>query len=437
MSIFPGNVLIIDDQFNIGYQNTEPTNLSEKTQWLNFRRLRHLFDDNGFCYSVITETKNIDNIIKQLKKYQNIRLLVLDLDLDESGEVEESDILMVKQIVLASLDIFGYYFLAINSSYSEKWEEIKAEMLEELNQDAVANQRKIHFLTNFCISLNKTNIQIEEQILKLLADKFSHELITQFESYLNTARDRALSPFLDFNSNTWEHLYKILREDMDSREHVNFTLNSFLFGLLKQQMIDANYTVPDEKEITVDEELHKSIIKGFNYLINKNKQLDKHPVWTGNIYYTENADETEKYSLIITPECDIAQTKSSGYTVVNGFEFDFPQNYKPEDYTEISKTPLSIRFAGKKIDGKWKSKSEIDTYYKGQGFYILLHSSLNDKHLIFDLRSAYRTVSIPSKETILHLRVNEPIITDITDKFSAIFNRKGVPRLVPKSYLKL
>ena len=37
----------------------------------------------------------------------------LDLDLDESGEVEESDVYMVKQIVLASLDCFGYYFLAI------------------------------------------------------------------------------------------------------------------------------------------------------------------------------------------------------------------------------------------------------------------------------------------------------------------------------------
>lgn len=437
MSIFPGNVLVIDDQFNIGYQKNEPADLSEKTQWQNFRRLRHLFDTNGFCYSVITETKDIGFIISQLKRYQNIRLLVLDLDLDESGEVEESDVFMVKQIVLASLDSFGYYFLAINSSYSEKWDEIKSEMLAELKQDEITNQRKIHFLSNFCVALNKTNTEIEEQILKLLSDKFSHELITQFEAYLNTARDNALSPFLDFTSNTWEHLYKILREDMDSREHVNFTLNTFLFGLLKQQMVDANYTVPDDKGLLVDANLQQSIIKGFNYLINKNKQLDRHPVWTGNIYYTESRSETEKYSLVITPECDIAQTKSTGYTVILGFESDFPANYNVEDFKDDKKTPLTIQLAGKKPDGKWKPKNEIESYYKGQGFYILPHAGLNSKHVIFDLRSAYRTTSIPSDKSVLFLRVNEPIITDITDKFSAIFNRKGVPRLVPKNYSKL
>lgn len=437
MNIFPGNVLVIDDQFNIGYQNQEPADPSAKTQWQNFRRLKHLFNHNGFCYSVITDTNDVNAIISQLKKYQNIRLLVLDLDLNESGDVEEDDIEMVKRIILASLEIFGYYFLAINSSYSEKWDEIKVEMVEELKMNEKENQTKIHFLSNFCISLNKTNQEIEEQILKLLSDKFSHELITQFESYLNDARDKALSPFLDFTSNTWEHLYKILREDMDSKEHANFTLNSFIFGLLKQQMVDANYTVPQEKIIDIDPALHLSIIKGFNYLVNKNNYLDKHPVWTGNLYYIESAPENEKYLLVITPECDIAQSKSSGYTVIFGFEMDFPQDYKPENFTDDAKTPLSIRNAGKKPDGKWKSKSDIEMYYKGQGFYMLLHSSMTDKHLVFDLRSAFRATSLPIKDSILVLRVNEPIITDITDKFSAIFNRKGVPRLVPKNYTKL
>lgn len=437
MSIFPGNVLIIDDQFNLGYQNEEPEHFALKQQWQNFRRLKNLLDNNGFCYSVITETKEIGSIMAQLKKYQNIRLLILDLDLDESGEVEEADILMVKQIVLGSLEIFGYYFLAINSSYSSKWEEIKNEMILELKEDEILNQRKIHFLSNFCISLDKSNIDIESQILDLLSNKFSHELITQFECYLNKARDNALSPFLDFTTETWEHLYKILREDMDSREHVNFTLNSLLFGLLKQQMIDSNYTVPQEKDLTIDEDLHKNIIKGFNYLTNKNNLLDKHPVWTGNLYYDESGSELEKYSLIITPECDIAQTKSNGFTVVLGFELDFPQDYKPENFKGEAPTPLSIRFAGKKGDGNWKPKSEIETFYKGQGFYILLHSSINNKHLVFDLRSAFRSNSIQSEKSILLLRVNEPIITDIMDKYSAIYNRKGVPRLVPKNYLKL
>lgn len=278
MSIFPGNVLVIDDQFNIGYQANEPEELSGRTQWENFRKLKHLFDENGFCYSVITETTDIEYIRRQLQKYQNIRLLILDLDLDESGEVEETDEEMVKQIIYASLDTFGYYFLAINSSYAEKWDEIREGMLEELRKDELKNRRKIHFLEHFCIALNKTNTEIEQALLGLLSDKFSHELITQFECHLNEARDKALSPFLDFTSSTWEQLYKILREDIDSKEHVNFTLNNFLFGLLKQQIVGSNYSVPADNNVPIDNELHQNIIRGFNYLSNTTGYLDKHPV---------------------------------------------------------------------------------------------------------------------------------------------------------------
>jgi hypothetical protein len=363
MSIFPGNILVIDDQFNIGYQADEPEDLSRKMQWENFRRLRHLFDNNGFCYSVITETKDIGTIISQIRKYQNIRLLLLDLDLDESGDVEDSDIAMVKQIILASLNLFGYYFLAINSSYSEKWDSIREELLEELKQDPEKNHRKIHFLTNFCISLDKTNTETEEKLLKLLSDRFANELITQFEAKLNLARDKALSPFMDFATDTWEHVYKILKEDMDSREHINFTLNTFLFGLLKQQMIDINYTMPNIDVAGIDPELQQNIIRSFNYLMNYNKHLDNHPVWTGNLYYTDAASESEKYFLVITPECDIAQAKGFGYTVITGFEFDLPANYKADDINSGKEPPLAVKQAGKKRDGKWKAKKEVEDYY--------------------------------------------------------------------------
>lgn len=432
MSIFPGNVLVIDDQFNLGYQKNEPEDISQKTQWGNFRRLQHLFDNNGFCFATITETNNIVNIIDTLKKYQNIRLLILDLDLDESGEVEEGDIEMVKYIVLASLDIFGYYFLAINSSYSEKWDTIRDEMLADFELDTEKNKRTIHFLKNFCISLNKSNQEIEDQLLALLSGKFSTELITQFEAKLNYARDRALSPFMDFASDTWEHLYKILKEDMDSREHVNFTLNSFLFGLLKQHMIDINYTVPNAAQ-EIDSDLQQSMIRSFSYLDNINKQLDKHPVWTGNLYYNASGSEKDKYLLVITPECDIAQSKGIGYTVITGFEYDLPIDYEPKKFEDNENPPLTVKIAGKK-DGKWKSKSDIGGLIKGPGFYPLLHGSRDKKHLIFDMRSAFRIEEFPSDKYTLQLRVNEPIITDITDKFSAIFNRKGVPRLTSKKY---
>ncbi len=435
MNIFPGNILIIDDQFNLGYVETEPEDLSKKVQWENFRRLRNLFNKNGICYAVITETKDIGEIITRIKSYQNIRLLLLDLDLDESGDVEDVDIQMVKQIVLASLNIFGYYFLAINSSYSEKWQTIREELLEELMEEEMKNHRKIHFLQNFCISLNKSNLEIEDQILNLLSNKFSNELITQFEAGLNFARDKALSPFMDFASDTWEHVYKMLKEDMDSKEHINFTLNSFLFGLLKQQMININYSVPPSETAQIDADLQQNILKSFNYLFNYNNVLDKHPVWTGNLYLQKSVSEFNQFYLVITPECDIAQAKGAGYTVITGFEYDLDESYKPENFDAAKLPPIAAQIAGKK-NGNWKARSDVKTFcFNSPGCYPLLHASPSSNHLIFDLRSAFRIDELPEAKYTLLLRVNEPLITDITDKFSAIFNRKGIPRLLPKKYV--
>lgn len=439
MSLFPGNVLVIDDLFNLAYESNEPEDASRKIQWENFKRLKLLLDNNSLCYSVITETKDIKDILSRMEKYRNIRLLILDLDLNDSGEVDDTDIAMIKKIVLESLDMFGYYYLAINSSYSEKWEDIKKELIEELRENEQENLRKIHFFSNFCITLDKKNVEIEDKILKLMSDKLSYELITQFEAGLNAARDKALSPFLDFTHNTWEYLYKILKEDMDSTEHINLTINNFMFGLLKQQMISTNYSVQEGPvlDADVDPNLHKSIIKSFTYLSNHNGQLNKHPVWTGNIYYNRKAEEPEKYLLIITPECDIAQTKNSGFTVISGFEFDFPADYNPDNYQGEIIPPLLVMRPGKGKNGKWKTRNEIEDYFfKGIGFSHLLHAGVNEKHLIFDLRSAYLIKNFPSEDWLLQSRVNDPAITAITDQFSWVFNRKGVPRIIPKKYAK-
>lgn len=432
MSIFPGNILVIDDQFNLVYLENEPEDPNKKLQWENFKRLRMFFDNNGICYSVITETTSFIDIESRLKKYQNIRLLVLDLDLNNSGDVEEEDELMIKMIVLKSLELFGYFFLAINSSYSTKWIDIRDEIIKELEENAEVNRRKIHFLQNFCIGIDKSNHNVEEVLLKLLSDKFSNELITQFEAKLNSARDLALSPFMDFTYETWEHVYRDLKKDIDSREHINLTLNNLLFGLLKQHMIDTNYTPPNVNGNQIDNALKKSIIKSFNYLYNKNKHLDSHPVWTGNLYYSSTRSFPNKYLLVITPECDIAQAKGGSFTVVPGFELIIPDGYNPNNFVDGTLPPEIIRRAGKTNDGKWKKTADIkQLYLNGIGYYPLYHAGINEVHLIFDLRYSYQMKDFSDRQYKLQLRVNEPVITDITDKYSALFNRKGIPKFTP------
>lgn len=232
--------------------------------------------------------------------------------------------------------------------------------------------------------------------------------------------------------------------DLDSKEHINLTINGLFFGLLRQYMVNSNYSTPDidhPKKIEdihkqVDPILRKEIIQGFNYLHNKNNYLDKHPIWTGNLYYDNLASFDSKYLLVITPECDIAQSKSNGVTIVQGFEFDVPSGYDPASYKADQPVPFSVEVAGKNGKNEWKPIVEIENFYNKQGYYILYHSSLNEKHVILDFRNVKRITNLEKLKLDLLLRVNEPIITDINDRFSTLFNRKGIPRLSPKKYLR-
>jgi hypothetical protein len=436
MSLFPGNILVIDDQFNLCYA-AEPDDAAQKIQRSNFIRLKSLFDTHGYFFSVITETSDLDALLKKMKKYQNVRMLVLDLDLDESGEVEEGDVAMVRKIISFAIESFGYFFLAINSSYSEKWDDIRNEWTAELEEDKKENHKTLNFLNNYTVSFNKELETIEKELLNKLTEKFAHELITQFECSLNKARDLALSPFMDVRTKTWDKFYSILKEDMDSREHINLTLNSFLLGLLRQHIISSNYTPPKaiaEGDV-VDTNLHTSIIKGFNFLYNTSGVMDNHPIWTGNIYIDPKKNE-DKYVLIITPECDIAQVKGEGYTVLRCTEFNdetFPSDYNPKNFKD-KEAPLLVKRAGKNGIGDWKAKNDIKDYYKGPGFYLLYYATCNNDHIVINLRSVTTLVKEDIDKMELILRVNEPIITDIMDRFSGIYNRKGLPRLTDKKF---
>lgn len=437
MSLFPGNILVIDDQFNLCYKD-EPQDVAQKVQRSNFLRLKSLFDNHGYFFSAITDTSDLGSLLQKMKHYQNVRLLVLDLDLDESGEVEDGDIAMVKAIILHAIKYFGYFFLAINSSYAEKWDDIKKEWVAELEEDRVKNHKELNFLNNYAVSFNKEIETIQEDLLKILSDKFSHELITQFECSLNKARDIVLSPFMDVRTKTWDKFYSILKEDMDSKEHINLTLNSLLLGLLRQHIISSNYTPPPPPAAgeEVNHDLNKSIIKGFNFLYNTSGVLESHPVWTGNIYEIPN-EEKIKYVLVITPECDIAQVKGEGYTVLECIEFNektYPSNYAPKDYKD-KEAPYLINKAGLNGSKDWKSMKDIkDFYSKNPGFYMLYYAGLKDEHVVVNLRSVKTMQQNQFTKMKLILRINEPIITDIMDRFSGIYNRKGLPRLTDKKF---
>jgi len=436
-TIFPGNVLIIDDQFGLCH-HPKPQDAIAQIQYKNFMEIKSCFENHGIQYAVIDKLFDFEAVLKRISQYQNIRLLILDLDLNETGEVEEDDKALVKKIILSTIKQYGYHFLIINSSYADKWAEIKFELLEELNKEPDVNKIEIHFLDNFCKAFNKNEKDMQDHILELLTEKYSNEVITQFECHINEARDKILGSFFEFNSNTWETVYKYLKEDLDSKEHISFVLNDFLIGMLKQHLVSKTFSQPNLEALQdADKGLYKKIIRGFNYLKNTDGVLEPYPIWTGNLYENNKAENPEKqYMIIITPECDIAQAKGLGYTVLYGFDISeesLPMNYKPADFIN-KQPPFLAGLAGQTKDGKWKEKAAISDLLKSPGYYPLLFASAKEHHIVLNLRSVEIKNKIDKDSTTLIARINEPIITDVMDRFSSIYNRKGLPRLIDKKF---
>ena len=175
-----------------------------------------------------------------------------------------------------------------------------------------------------------------------------------------------------------------------------------------------------------------SISKVVNYTFNENSSLESHPIWTGNLYKYKSEEQRFDYYLIITPECDIAQKKNFKYLIVCGYEVNdstFPQEYDPH----TNPIPRLVERFGKNSRGRWKQRNSVlQSGNLPAHLYKLPFASENGRYIILDFRDVktLKSETIESKYKLV-LRVNDPMITEIMDKFSNLINRKG---LIPIPY---
>ena len=247
---------------------------------------------------------------------------------------------------------------------------------------------------------------------------------------------KPLINYFDFEKNSWEKIHQALMHETGSMAHIE--ISNILFATIKQHMIDSRYPTPKENgnPFIDDPIIKKLVFETINYTRNTNNRLKDQPIWTGNFYQTNIKGESRKYALIITPECDFAQEKNIFYKVVFGFEINditFSPDYDHSTYDE--KDPLQIFpfRAGKLKNGSeivWGLKKVLQNNYinkntsPNQYLYSLPHIS---KNLIYiDFRDVKSHERVDLENWTLLLRINEPMITDILDKYSNLHNRKGL-----------
>jgi hypothetical protein len=427
MPNFPGIALIIDELFDLAYLPLITDNPAKAIQQKSFIDLKYYLQNNGISFATITNTNDIVQLKKRINSYDNVRLLILDLDLNDDGEVgEDDDYLTIFLILQEALNKFGYFFLLINSAHAEKWDEIKKVLPIEIN---IFSAKKSPVDTYD----KSSEISITDKLTALKTNNFSLELIYDFECFLNTARDKAFQGIIDFEKRTWNKIYKQIHNEAGS--YANFIVSDLLLSLIKQHMIGDKYSIPTTDDpINVD--IAKKAFVNANYISNANSALSSQPIWTGNLYHIENPVIPHlQYAVIITPECDISQGKFLHYQIVCGYEFNestFPVNYHPDSYTQLV-PPIHVLKSGMS-KGKWKAKDNLQNKNNFiEHLYTLPFCSINDKTVILDFRDITFVTSNRISTYKLIRRVGDPVLTDLLNKISGIFNRKGLPPFLPSN----
>ena len=84
MGYFPGNIMVIDDKYDL-VNHGEPEDPSDRVQYNSLIDVKHFAENNGIPLISITETDDTTELQKTINRYDNVRLLVLDLDLNNDG----------------------------------------------------------------------------------------------------------------------------------------------------------------------------------------------------------------------------------------------------------------------------------------------------------------------------------------------------------------
>lgn len=164
------NALVFDDKVNLLVQK-EDVDANDLSEYKNLKTIQTFFLNNSIPFSIIDKIS--DSAIDAIEKIKNSTkpdLVVLDLDLNSNGEIDDLDVRMLMVILQTLKSHFGDFIVMIYSSEVESWNRVKKEIIEldTSLSDVLAKENVIVFSktevadTNFNEGLSVEIIQKEE-----------------------------------------------------------------------------------------------------------------------------------------------------------------------------------------------------------------------------------------------------------------------------------
>jgi hypothetical protein len=239
------NALVFDDKIDLLLQKEE-LGLSDITEYKCLKTIHDFFLNNSIPFSVINQIgDSAMDAIEKIKNTPKPDLVVLDLDLNSDGEVDNTDIsllaLIIKELNLA----FGEFIILIYSSQSESWHQIKQEIL-----DIEPSLNELLTLENVIVfeKLVESNITFNENLSSEIINKkkryFDRQVIVA-NKLLSGAWNREIGFILFF----FLTLTTLIQLTSDKNNRVLFYLAIIIMLLVAITFVSFNNNIhKDENE---------------------------------------------------------------------------------------------------------------------------------------------------------------------------------------------
>ena len=399
-----GKVLIVDDNFNE-----------------DIKKIIEEFTQKGLSVQYWNSKEN--------KTFSNIRVLILDLDLSNGGTIR-GDPFYYTMAANVLKQIPGPYVVMI---YAQDFVEKDIEQLKKAYLDMTDEHFGGKIIGTNGMSKGNSVENITEHIQEIIENNAVFNLILTWEKIIDKAKDSELKKFLKEESQSdLTNFVQKMKDDVQQEGLPREFISNMLRFLNRHMYEGIEY---DQLKILL-EKLTSSAKTDPQDQFLQNKMMYFKPnveekCWTGDIFKDEE-EEFWTYSIILTPECDIAQNKVENYLICKGFSIDL-KNLKNPDHP-IHKVSKSFEWL--KNEGTPQKKLRALNFKNCHDRLFPLWNCTEDSKKYFGICFNFQHVSIVEVNNVDQefierriSRLDYPFITEMMRQFSNYSTRLATPAI--------
>lgn len=380
----------------------------------------------------------LSDIPEEEKCPSNVRLVILDLVLDGSGDLQNAHYEMAAQALRRIEQKTGFFLVAVFSVHvtGDNRDEVIGKIRGAYREQTGAKNLPEGVIAAF----GKGEIgreKLQQMIERWIKTNPEAGVVFEWEKATEKGRDQTASQLMDVGG--IRTVLKALEKECGKASVPGEAFTLFNRLLLRNSLfaLDRKKISPLLDNIVSSRQPSSTTVLEWypkiRYLQAYNCVGAKENFWTGDIFKTGLSDTGKQYAVIVTPACDFAQKEvdQTGVKVVYGIRVDPLPDYAD---TDGNVHPV-VRKLGCTKERKWKKRNDvIGSIIKGSGLphscYVLhfIKDSANASdyfHILLDFTNVTSRRIPRSWQRIC--RVDAPYVDDLIQKYASFSARIGRP----------